>query len=111
MRHTNSALRRGLTLLEILLATIVLTVLATVVMAYVRQPSERVKRASCDLRIQQLELHSRQYVSDHGRHPSSNLRELSDARYLGEPLPVCPVDGRAYRLDRRSGTIISHAHP
>ncbi len=107
----NPAARRGLTLLEIMLATILLAAVAVVTMSYVQQPSERVKRESCNLRIQQLELLARQYQADCAKLPSSNLSELVAPRYLGEKLPMCPYDGRAYVFDSRTRTIAPHNHP
>ncbi len=103
--------RSGLTLLEVMLAVVVLSVVAALTMAYVRQPSDRVKRESCNLRIQQLELLTRQFQADFARLPSSNLRELADVRYLGENPPICPFDGRSYVLDTRTGSIVAHEHP
>jgi competence protein ComGC len=102
--------RAALTLVEIVLALVILTVAAVVTMAYVRQPAERVKRESCNLRIQQLETLVLQYIADYGHQPSSNLSQLVSPRYLGETLPVCPLDGRAYLLDTRTGNIVPHSH-
>jgi general secretion pathway protein G len=102
--------RVGLTLMEIVLALVIMTVAAVVTMAYVRQPADRVKRESCNLRIQQLETLVLQYVADYGRQPSTNLSQLVSPRYLGETLPVCPVDGRAYILDARTGNLVPHSH-
>jgi competence protein ComGC len=96
--------------MEIVLALVVLTVVAAVTMAYVRQPGETVKREACNLRVQQLETLVLQYAADYGQRPSSNLSQLAAPRYLGENIPVCPVDGRAYTLDTRSGTIVPHNH-
>ena len=103
--------RSGVSLLEIILATVVLTVAAAIVMAYVRQPSERVKREACNLRVEQLQLLVRQHAADTGSLPARDLRQLTAERYLGSPLPVCPLDGRAYGLDTRGGQIVPHGHP
>lgn len=103
--------RRGLSLVEVVLATAILGVVAVTVVAYVHQPAERVKRESCNLRIQQLNVLAKQYMADHGRWPNRNLRELTDARYLGEPIPRCPVDNRPFVFNRRTGEVVDHAHP
>lgn len=109
MTHLRRSPRQGMSLIEIMLATVILSVAAVAVMYYVRQPTDRVKVAACDVRIEQLQVLSRQYQKDFGRVPNSNPRELTGDRYLGQPLPVCPVDGRAYRLDR-SGAVVPHNH-
>ena len=108
----NKAFRRhGLTLLEIMLAMVILTVMVAIVATYITQPSGRVKREACNLRSQQLQLLARQYQADYGTLPRRDMRELSDTRYLGEAIPSCPVDNRSYALDRRSGQVIAHNHP
>lgn len=103
--------RNGLTLLEVVLAMVILTVVTLAVAGFVRQPSERVQSSACNLRVRQLNVHIKQYRSDYQTLPSVDLRELADGRYLGEVLPVCPVDGRGYSLDRRVGAVVDHNHP
>jgi prepilin-type N-terminal cleavage/methylation domain-containing protein len=100
--------RRGLTLLEIMLATVILTVVAVTMLQFTRYPGQRVKQSACDLRVEQLQVLCQQFYADTGRWPSSDLREIVGARYLGSPLPVCPVDGRSYRLNTATGRLSSH---
>lgn len=109
MAHLKRFQRSGMSLMEIILATVILAVVAAAVMYYVRQPGERVKTAACDVRIEQLQVLTRQYQNDFGRTPSADLRELTGDRYLGQSLPICPVDGRAYRIDR-TGSVMPHNH-
>lgn len=103
--------RVGLTLVEIILAMTILTVVFVAVTAYVRQPAERVKTEACNLRIEQLELISAQYFAEHGTWPSADMRELAGPRYLGESLPLCPVDQRPFQWDPISRTVVAHNHP
>lgn len=100
----------GLTVLEIVLALVVLSALAAATMSYVRQPAETVKREACNLRVGQLNTLILQYQADNRSLPSTNLSQLSTARYLGATLPVCPVDGRPYVLDTRTGQVVPHGH-
>lgn len=101
---------RALTLIEVIFAMALLTVIATTVLYFSRQPGEKVKHHSCELQAKRLQVVAAQYRMDYGQWPSSTMPELTVARYLGEPLPVCPVDGQAYRLDRVTGNIMSHTH-
>ena len=103
-------IRGGLTLVEVILATAILTVVATTVLYFARQPGDRVKQNVCDLHIKHLQLVSEQYWADYGTPPSSSMNELSNPRYLGTVPPVCPVDGRAYAFDAASGIVVPHVH-
>jgi len=105
-----SKLRLALTLIEIILAMALLTVIATTVLYFSRQPGEKVKLHTCDLHAQRLEVVAQQYRLDYGRWPSSTMTELSPVRYLGEALPTCPVDGQVYRLNQSTGEIVPHVH-
>ncbi len=103
-------LRRALTLIEVIMAMALLTVIATSVLYFSRQPGEQVKLHTCELHARRLQVVAQQYRMDYGQWPSSSLTELSAARYLGESLPSCPVDGQVYRLNQATGEIISHVH-
>ena len=95
MKSSNS--RNGLSLVEVMLASIVLAVVAVTVLNFTRLPGERVKQQACELRVEQLRVLSQQYLNDYGRYPSRRMRELAAERYVGDDIPVCPVDGRPYR--------------
>jgi prepilin-type N-terminal cleavage/methylation domain-containing protein len=101
---------RALTLIEVILAMALLTVIATTVLYFSRQPSEQVKHHTCELHAKRLQVVAAQYRVEYGQWPSSTMIELTVARYLGEPLPVCPLDGQAYRLNRVTGEIVPHTH-
>ncbi len=107
--HTRA--RDGLTLIEVILATALLTALAIALLATTRQPSDRVKEQAYQLRVEQLEVLCQQYLADHGQWPSADLSELEAARYLGESLPVSPVDQQPFVLNRSTGEIEVHRHP
>ena len=106
----SSSTRSAMTLVEIVLVSVLLTAIAVTILAFTRQPGERVKSSACDLNAGRLQVLVEQYRLDYGRLPSSNLNELLQPRYLGEPLPVCPVDGRVYNLNPQTGEIIPHVH-
>ena len=100
----------GVTLLEVILATIILTVVATTILQFSRQPGDQVKQHVCDLNIERLQLVAQQYRVDYGQFPSSAMTELVGVRYLGEALPLCPVDGQLYRLNPATGKVAQHGH-
>jgi competence protein ComGC len=100
----------AMTLVEVVLVSVLLTVLAMAAVAYVRQPGERVKNNACSLQAARLQALVDQYRLDLNRLPSGDMQELRAPRYIGGPLPVCPLDGRSYSLDARTGQVISHSH-
>lgn len=102
--------RRGVSLIEVVLATVLLAVVAVAVMRFSQQPNDRVKIQACDARIAELQLLSLQYQADYGQMPGTTLSELTAARYLGQPVSVCPVDGRRFVLNRSTGLIVGHGH-
>jgi len=101
---------RALTLIEVIMAMALLTVIATTVLYFSRQPGEQVKLHTCDLLARRLQVVAQHFRLDYGRWPSSSMTELIEVRYLGEALPVCPVDGQPYRLDPVTGEITPHIH-
>jgi prepilin-type N-terminal cleavage/methylation domain-containing protein len=102
--------RRGFSLVEVILATIVMAVIAVAVMNFSHQPNDRVKKQACDAKIAELQLHVLQYQADYGQLPSANMAELADIRYLGQPLSNCPVDGSRFVLNRSTGLVVTHGH-
>jgi type II secretory pathway pseudopilin PulG len=103
-------LRLALTLIEVILAMALLTVIATTVLYFSRQPGEQVKLHTCDLHAKRLQVVAEQYRLDYGRWPTSSMTELSAVRYLGELLPTCPIDGQVYQLNQVTGEIMPHVH-
>ena len=77
---------------------------------FLHQPAERVKQKAYELHISQLDILSKQFQSDYGRWPSTNMRELKEGRYIGSPIPVCPVDRKPFVFDRRVGQVATHRH-
>jgi prepilin-type N-terminal cleavage/methylation domain-containing protein len=99
---------RGFSLVEVVLALTIAVVLTTATIAFVKYPRDRISHQACLLGRNQLQLRVDEYLRTQGRLPSVNLRELETRT---SPLPVCPVDGQAYRLDRATGMIQTHSHP
>lgn len=102
--------RLGMTIVEVVLGVLMITVMAVLVLNYARLPGERVKTRACELHVNRLQTLIQQYRLDYGQFPSSNMSELAVDRYLGEAVPVCPIDGRPYYLERQSGQVLAHGH-
>ena len=104
-RQTGSVARddRGVTLVEMLVAIVVLAVLvAIVVIGVARFRSDSVTAAcKADLRI--VRAAAEAYDVQHGRYPSS-LADLTNAGYVKEPRA-----GVTYRFDAGSKTVTQEA--
>ncbi len=101
-------LRDAFSILEMIVALVIVVVLTTATIAYVRQPRARISDQSCQLGKSELQLRVDEYLRINGRLPSVNLRELVTRT---SPLPICPVDGQPYQLDRTTGLVRAHVHP
>ncbi len=101
-------LRNAFSIIEMIVALVIVVVLTTATIAYVRQPRARISDQACQLGKSALQLRIDEYQRINGRLPSANLRELVSR---SSPLPVCPVTGQPYQLDATSGLIRAHVHP
>lgn len=110
MKLHNMKMRKGLSLLEVIVATAILTVVTITLVHFLHQPAERVKQEAYELNLSQLDILAKQFYSDYGRWPSKDMRELKEARYLGGPIPVCPIDQKPFVFDRRVGQVATHRH-
>ena len=107
-RSSTMKTRSAFSILELLLALTVMVVLVTATVVFVNQPRARISNQSCRLGLSELQLRVDEYQRINGRLPSTNLRELVSRT---SPLPVCPVDGQPYQLDRTTGLVTVHVHP
>ncbi|MCA9131506.1 MAG: hypothetical protein KDA45_00055 [Planctomycetales bacterium] len=109
-----SGRRPAFSLLELVLATILMAVTISALVAVFRpfanHSQTRAEEQLCELRREQLQLLVGSYQADYGRLPSSDMRELEASHLLGEALPRCPVDQRAFVLEQRSGLVLPHRH-
>ncbi len=100
--------RNAFSLIEMIVALAIVVVLTTATIAFVTQPRARISDQACQLGKSELQLRVDEYLRINGRLPSTNLRELVTR---SSPLPVCPVDGQPYQLDRTTGLVRTHMHP
>jgi prepilin-type N-terminal cleavage/methylation domain-containing protein len=101
-------LRNAFSIIEMIVALVIMVILTTATIAYVRQPRARVSDQACQLGKSELQLRVDEYLRINGRLPSANLRELVTR---SSPLPVCPVNGQPYQLDQATGILRAHVHP
>ncbi len=90
--------RRGLTLLEVILAVVIAATVAAMGLHFMRPTGVHSRQQSCDLTRQTVQLEAGRYRDANGVWPSSDLRQLNDSAYFPNGVPSCPAQGGAYRL-------------
>ena len=107
-------MRKGFTLIEVLLVVLILAVLASVVIPRIAESAGDAKDAKCDANIANLRRALELYCLDNdGEYPADNGDFQSDilnsATYFPHGAPVCPY-GDNYVFVQASDTITSHSH-
>ena len=103
-RPDSRSLRRGFSLLELLLVVTIIGVIASVVLPRIGK-SGRV----CLEYTAQLIVAAEKFFLANGKTPKV-VNQLQADEYYGAEIPVCPVDGRAYRLNPTTGRVVGHHH-
>jgi len=107
---TTQSHRTGLSLLELLAAVVILGVLASVILPRLQSGGKDCKREACKVNLHTIEIQSQLWKRQRGGFPASTLSDIgSSATHFPDGLPVCPVDGTAYRIDSQ-GRVVGHSH-
>jgi competence protein ComGC len=101
--------RLGFTLMEIMAALVIASLVAVIGIQYLRPSGEASKQKSCNLTREMLQNDTQRYSEVTGAMPAADLNELVSPQYSGLVLPTCPVTNEAYRLDR-TGMVICPTH-
>ena len=103
--------RRGISFLEWLIVITILGVLAGVMVSRTVESGDDAKVNSCQVNKQNIEIQAQLWFRNKGTWPASNLSDIgTDATYLPDGLPTCPVDGSAYTYDSASQAVSGHSH-
>ncbi len=95
--------RIGFTLLEMVLAVVIISAVAAVSLQFIRPVGESSRQRSCDVSRQMLQNYADQYYNRTGTWPQRNLAELATNEFVGPRLPPCPCQGGNYEM---SGAIV-----
>jgi general secretion pathway protein G len=108
--------RKGFTLVELLLVVLIIAVLASIVVPRMTGAAAEAKNSKCDANwanlIRALELYA---VNNDGVYPADNTafqaNVLNSSTYFPHGAPVCPY-GTAYVYvgDATGGTVTAHSH-
>jgi len=107
-------MRKGFTLVEVLLVVLILAVLASIVIPRIAESAGDAKDAKCDANIANLRRALEIYcVNNDGEYPANDAdfqsNILNSATYFPHGAPVCPY-GTAYVFVPATDTITSHSH-
>lgn len=104
----NTIRRRGFTLLEIMLAVIVVATVSALGIAHVRKPAAGAHQNACNMHREILQGLTDRYAEEQDAAPSRDLRELVGLDYVNGKLPRCPSTTQAYEL--RNGVVSCPTH-
>ncbi len=99
-------LRKAFSLIEILLAIVIIVTVIVATIPYVMSSSQKVKTASCEMQSSELQIRADLYRRKYGKPVSSDLSEV----FTASESRVCPVDQEPFRYDLTTGKVIVHKH-
>lgn len=104
-------MRKGFSLLEMLVVITILGVLAALVIPRLTGHATSAKTTGCRAHKAMIEVQAQLWRRHQGAWPAANLGNIgADSQYFPDGLPTCPVDGSAYQIDAATGKVVGHAH-
>ncbi len=105
------SIRKGFTLVEVLLVVVIIGVLASIIIPRIASSANDANVAKCDAnRANLISAVERYAISHQGAYPTA-IGDVLNATYFPHGLPVCPY-GTAYAYvgNATGGTITAHSH-
>jgi general secretion pathway protein G len=99
--------RRGLSLLEVMLVVVLVSVVASIIIARVSESTDSAKCRSCQHNRAELNAAIERYGVSTGEYPNI-LSDLSGPEYFPSGVPNCPVSGAAYSMNSTTHRIEGH---
>ena len=108
---TESAYRRGMSLMELTAVVAILGVLALLIVPRLSGHQASAKKAACHATQGEIELQVRLWRRNMGSYPAANLSNIgADVNYFPTGVSACPVDSSTYTIDTTTGLVIGHTH-
>ena len=102
---------RGLTLVEVLAAVVLVGILAVAALARFSSEMPTAKKNACHVQKGHIEVQCQLWLRDNGSLPASNLSDIgASSAHFPDGVPQCPIDGTAYTLDPATQKVSGHLH-
>jgi prepilin-type N-terminal cleavage/methylation domain-containing protein len=102
---------RGITLLESIVAVVIVGIIAWVAIPRLWENSFDSKTNACYVNVANIEVQAELWYRNKGSWPAPDLSDLSaDNEYFPDGLGLCPVDGTGYTLDGTTHRVTGHEH-
>ena len=103
--------RRGFSLLELLAVITLMGIIAVIAVPRIGSQSQKTKVTACDVQRGNIDVQAQLWFRNRGRWPARDLNDIAgNTDYFPDGLPVCPVDGTAYRFDDSTEQVTVHDH-
>lgn len=110
-RPSGAFLPKGVTLLELIVVTVILGIIACVVIPRLSGSSFDSKSSACYVNKRDVEVQTELWYRNKGSWPAQDLSDIgADRAYFPDGLRSCPLDGTGYVLDAVTHRVTGHEH-
>jgi prepilin-type N-terminal cleavage/methylation domain-containing protein len=108
-KENNMRVRKGFTLVELLVVVLILSALAFIAVPRISQSATDAKVSACKTNVDLLNSQIELYYAQKGSWPSDLSDVTGDVTYFPDGEPVCPF-GDAYKYDKKTHHVAAHKH-
>ncbi|MBI4547511.1 MAG: type II secretion system protein [Ignavibacteriae bacterium] len=101
--------RKGMTLIEVLMVVILISIIAAIVIPRFSGGTKRAKVQSCEMNRSVINTSVEVYYVTEGTWPIVDLRNIkTNQSYFPDGIPTCPVDQTSYVLETTRFRVSGH---
>jgi len=99
------------TLLELLIVVAILGALAAIVAPRFIVSADEAKKNICAQNVATINTQVERWYVEKGRWPKHKLEDIgADPDYFPDGIPLCPVNGQEYTIDKTTHRVTGHDH-
>lgn len=102
--------KQAFSLLELLAVVTIIGIIAVVVVPRLGNSTYTSKIKMCHQYKGDINSAAEKYLFNEGKSPSKLSDLEANPDYFNDPIPRCPVDGKAYTFDASTGRVAGHSH-